>query len=123
MFSMSNLYLYVKTAEPLPLAYVTKLHLLLRGDLTRYRYIFDINRLPYSVALTKMLPFWYLTSKHCHSNTVNVFCHVSAGSFSSVRDFAIHHNNNDNNNNNNNNNNINSLLIVGNNVPLESTQK
>ena len=68
---------------------------MLRGQLNRYRYIFDINRLPYSVAcitllivLTKTLPFWYLTSKHCHSNTVNILCNVSAASFPSVRDFG-----------------------------------
>ena len=85
---------YVKTAGPLPLAYVTKLQSLLREQLNRYRYIFDINHLPYSVAcitllivLIKTLPFWYLTSKHCHSNTVNALCHDSAGSFPSVRDF------------------------------------
>ena len=35
-----------------------------------------------------MLPFWYLMSKPCHSNTVNVLCHVSAASFLSVRDFC-----------------------------------
>ena len=67
---------------------------MLRGQLNRYRYIFDINRLPYSVsfmtlliALAKTLPFCFLTSKHCHSNTVNVLCHVSATSFPPLRDF------------------------------------
>ena len=72
----------------------TKLQSLLRGQLNRYRYIFDINCLPYSVvcitlliALTKTLRFWSLTSKHCHSNTVNVLCHVSVTSFPPVRDF------------------------------------
>ena len=85
---------YLKTAEPLPLAYVTNMQSLLRGQLNRYRYIFDINCLPYSaacitllIALTKTLPFWFFMSKHCHSNTVNVLCHVSAISFPPVRDF------------------------------------
>ena len=78
----------------MPLVYVTKLQSLLRGQLNRYRYIFDINCLPYSgacitllIVLTKTLPFWFLTSKHCHSNTVNVLYHVSAASFRPVRDF------------------------------------
>ena len=95
MFSITNLHLYVKTEGPLPLGYVTILQSLLRGKLNRYRYILDINRLPYSVAciallivLTKTLPFWYLTSKHCHSNTLNVLLHFSAASCSSVRDFC-----------------------------------
>ena len=64
-------------------------------ELNRYRYIFDINCLPYTVpcitlliALAKTLPFWFLMSKHCQSNTVNVLCHVSATSFPLVRDFC-----------------------------------
>ena len=74
---------YVKLAEPLPLAYVNKLQSLLRGQLNRYRYIFEKNRLPYRVAyitlvivLTKTLPFWYLTSKHCHSNTIYIYLYI-----------------------------------------------
>ena len=85
----------MKTAEPLSLAYVTKLQSFLREQLNRYRYILDINRLPCSVAyftllitLTKTLPFWYFTSKHYHSNTVNVLCHVSGASFPSFREFC-----------------------------------
>ena len=69
---------------------------MLRGQLNRYRYIFDINRLPYSVAcitflivLTKTLQFWYLLSKNYRSNTINVLFHVSAASFPSVRDFTV----------------------------------
>ena len=77
------------------LAYVTKLQSLLRGQLNRSRYIYDINCLSYGVAcialliaLTKTLPFLFLTSRNCHSNTVNVLCHVSAGSFPPVREFC-----------------------------------
>ena len=40
------------------------------------------------IALTKTLPFLFLTSRNCHSNTVNVLCHVSAGSFPPVREFC-----------------------------------
>ena len=53
-----------------------------------------MNSLPYSVscitfliALTKMLPFWFFTSKHCDSNTINVLCHVSEASFPPVTNF------------------------------------
>ena len=88
------IYIYVKIAEPLPLVYVTKLQSLLRGQLNWFRYIFDINRLPCTVAcftlliiFTKILPHWYLISKHYHSNTVNVFRRVSAASFPSVKGF------------------------------------
>ena len=93
MLSMSNLVLICQNCRTSAI-YVTKLQSLLRGQLNRHRYIFDINRLPYSVAcitliivLTKTLPFWYLTSKHRHRNTVNVLGHVSAARFPSVRDF------------------------------------
>ena len=41
------------------------------------------------IALAKMSPFSFLTSKHCHSNTVNVLSHVSATSVPPVRDFRI----------------------------------
>ena len=39
------------------------------------------------IAFAKMIPFWFLTSKHCHTNTVNVLLQVSATSFPPVRDF------------------------------------
>ena len=39
------------------------------------------------IASAKMLPFSFLTSKHRHSKTVNVLCHVSATSFPPGRDF------------------------------------
>ena len=39
------------------------------------------------INLAKTLPFWYLTSKHCYSYTVNAPCHVSARSFPPVREF------------------------------------
>ena len=93
MFSMSNLRLIHQNSRTSSIS-ITKLQSMLRGQLNRYRYIYDINRLLYSVAyiallivLTKTLPFWYLASKHCHSNTVNVLCHAFAASFPSVRDF------------------------------------
>ena len=44
MFSLSNLQLICQNCRTLPLAYVTNLQSLLRGQLNRYRYIFDINR-------------------------------------------------------------------------------
>ena len=60
-FLCQNYSKYVKTAEPLPVAYVTKLQLLLRGQLNRYRYIFEINHLPYSVACITVLIVWTKT--------------------------------------------------------------
>ena len=39
------------------------------------------------IALAKMSSFWFLASKHCHSNTVNVLYRVFATSFPPVRDF------------------------------------
>ena len=84
-------------AKPVPLAYGTKLQSLLRGKLNRYRNIFDINPLRNSVpcitrliVLTKTLPFSYLTSRHCHSNTANVFCinkqlHINTSSCNSAQ--------------------------------------
>ena len=41
---------YVRIVEPLSLAYVTKLQLLLGKELNQYESIFDINHLPYNVA-------------------------------------------------------------------------
>ena len=68
---------YVKTAEPLPLGSVTKLQSLLRGPLNRYRYIYDINCLPYSVAcntplivLTKTVPFLKRTKTKTKGNMI-----------------------------------------------------
>ena len=78
MFSMSNLQLLCQNCRTS--ASATKLQSLLKGQLNRYRYIFDISRLPYSVAcitlpivLTKTLPYIYIyiyiyiyVSLHCH---------------------------------------------------------
>ena len=94
MFSMSNLQLICQNCRTSGISIYYSAAVIAKRGSNRYRYIFDINRLPCSVAcitvlivLTKPLQFWYLTSKHCHSNTLNVLCHVSAASFPSVRDF------------------------------------
>ena len=94
MFSMSSPQIICQNCENSAIRYLTKLQLLLRGQLNRCKYIFDLNRLDCClnhdllIVLTETLLFWYLTSKHCHGNTVNVLCHVLAGSFPPCRDFC-----------------------------------
>ena len=58
-----SMFYYFKSAGSLTLAYFAKLHSLLRGQLNRYRYIFNVDRLPYNVvciitliAFTETLP-------------------------------------------------------------------